>query len=76
MSLTLFFYIVFSYFEEQEHTFEGITVNELIAEAMCTDLKFKTLTFPYRQYIISHNLLCTRPNAIHSLHPKHLIALL
>ena len=33
----------YDYFEEQEHTDGEVTVDEFIAEAMRTDLKFKTL---------------------------------
>lgn len=33
----------YDYFEEQEHTPDNITMDEFIAEAMRTDLKFNTL---------------------------------
>lgn len=33
----------YDYFQKQEHTSEEATIDEFIAEAMRTDLKFKTL---------------------------------
>lgn len=33
----------YDYFQKQEHTSEEVTIDEFIAEAMRTDLKFKTL---------------------------------
>lgn len=33
----------YDYFQEQEHTAGEVTIDEFIAEAMRTDLKFKTL---------------------------------
>ncbi len=33
----------YDYFQEQEHTTGEVTIDEFIAEAMRTDLKFKTL---------------------------------
>lgn len=33
----------YDYFEEQGHTAEEVTIDEFIAEAMRTDLKFSTL---------------------------------
>lgn len=33
----------YDYFQEQEHTAGEVTMDEFIAEAMRTDLKFKTL---------------------------------
>lgn len=33
----------YDYFEEQRHTDEEVTIDEFIAEAMRTDLKFETL---------------------------------
>ena len=33
----------YDYFQEQEHNPDEVTMNEFIAEAMRTDLKFNTL---------------------------------
>lgn len=33
----------YDYFQEQEHTAGEVTIDEFIAEAIRTDLKFKTL---------------------------------
>ncbi len=33
----------YDYFQKQEHTSEEVTIDEFIAEAMRTDLKFKTV---------------------------------
>lgn len=34
----------YDYFEEQEHDSDNVTMDEFIAEAMRTDLQFKTLS--------------------------------
>ena len=58
----------YDYFQKQEHTSEEVTIDEFIAEAMRTDLKFKTLAPTSRitlmnelltcyQYLKEHNML-------------------
>lgn len=44
----------YDYFKEQEHNGRDVTIDELIAEAMRTDLKFKTLAEELQYQRTSH----------------------